>query len=87
MDKDWVLVVRSVPRFSDFGEVIIGVASDLENAKKLVDEYYGGKFKVYKSENLDFPRELLEYVSELDDSGNPISEDLVTYDWYQIDKL
>lgn len=87
MDKDWVLVVRSVPRFSDFGEVIIGVASDLGKAQDLVSEYYGGKFKVYKSDSLDFPRELLEYVSELDDSGNPISEDLVMYDWYQTNRL
>ena len=87
MDKDWVLVVRSIPRFNDFGEVIIGVASDLESARKLVNEYYGDKLKVYKSESLDFPRELLEYVSELDDSGNPMSEELIMYDWYQINRL
>ena len=37
MDKDWVLVVKSVPRFSDYGEVTICVASNLEKAKELVN--------------------------------------------------
>lgn len=66
---------------------VIGVADSVENAEKLLDEYYGGKFTVIKHTDVrDSGLECNKTLEVLDHKGEPYLVD-VWFEWFTINSL